>query len=76
MSLLWRTAIVAVVIFVAVLLTIGVIAVLAVVAVGVLERRRDKQRQRQEDTQIAAITATLDAELAGLLGSPGTGDKP
>lgn len=76
MGLLWRTAIVAAAIFGAVLLAIGAIAILAVIARGVLESRRDRQRQRQADEQLAAMIAGLDEELAELLGSHETGEKP
>ena len=80
MSLLWRTAIVAVAIFGAVFVAIGIIAILLIVAGGVLERRRQRQQERQrqqlEDMRVANITACLDEELAVLLRSPGTGEKP
>ena len=73
MSLFWRAAIVAVVIFGTVLVVIGILGILRIVAGGVLENRRQKQRQQLEDVRVANITACLDEELAVVLRSPGTG---
>ena len=76
MSLLWRTAIVAVVIFVTVLVAIGIIAVLPRSRGGVLEKppaQAAAATGRHADSQHHRI---LDAELAVMLRTPGTGEKP